>query len=73
VNTNFHGDVTILQSSAGQEALKRKNQSFCRAPQDVLGNLCYVEDLYVTNSHRLNSRVCQAFVTSAMNGQKKKE
>lgn len=65
--------MNILEASSGTSDLRKRAPSYARAPKDLLGNLCRLEDLFVSNSQRLNSKVRKAVVTSVMEGQKRME
>ncbi|CAK9084335.1 unnamed protein product, partial [Durusdinium trenchii] len=66
VNITCYGDISLFQTEPQLEAFAGRTPTFARAPKDLLGNLTWLNDLFVTNKERLKGKVEDAIIRSAL-------
>lgn len=67
VNKGEYGNMDLFESAPGMPMV-RKLPSWGRA-QNLLGNLCWLEDLFMSNTQRLQTRVQSALARVAVGPQ----
>ena len=66
VNITCYGDISLFQTEPQLEAFAGRTPTFAHAPKDLLGNLTWLNDLFVTNKERLKGKVEDAIIRSAL-------